>query len=48
MALDLLVAGLLDYATNEQSIKSVMKALKEGGDETLARIVKRMSEPARG
>ncbi len=34
MALDHLVAGLLEFATNEQGSKSVTKALKEGGKET--------------
>lgn len=48
MALDHLISGLLDYATNEQGAKSVTKALKEGGQETLTRIIKRMSEPAKG
>ncbi|KAF8657154.1 hypothetical protein AX16_002268 [Volvariella volvacea WC 439] len=48
MTLDHLLEGLLDFATNEQGSKSVTKALKEGGKETLARIVKRMCEPAKG
>ncbi|KAF8555086.1 ARM repeat-containing protein [Imleria badia] len=48
MCLDHLIADLLDYATNEQGFKSVTKAFKETGPETLARIVKRMCEPARG
>ncbi|EPS97815.1 hypothetical protein FOMPIDRAFT_1127713 [Fomitopsis schrenkii] len=48
MALDHLLAGLLEYATNEQGVKSVTKALKEGGKETLDRIIKRMCEPAKG
>jgi pumilio RNA-binding family len=48
MALDHLIANLLEYATHEQAAKSVNKALKEGGKETLARFVKRMSEPAKG
>lgn len=48
MALEHLVAGLLEYATNEQGAKSVTKALKEGGKETLDRIISRMCEPARG
>ncbi|OBZ78979.1 Meiotic coiled-coil protein 2 [Grifola frondosa] len=47
MALEHLLAGLLDYATNEQGIKSITKALKEGGKETLDRIIKRMCEPAK-
>lgn len=48
MALDHLLGGLLEYATNEQGVKSVTKALKEGGKETLDRIIKRMCEPAKG
>ena len=48
MALDHLLAGLLEYATNEQGVKSVTKALKEGGKETLDKIIKRMCEPAKG
>ncbi|KDQ62957.1 hypothetical protein JAAARDRAFT_188590 [Jaapia argillacea MUCL 33604] len=48
MALDHLLLGLLDYATNEQGAKSVTKALKEGGKDTLDRIIKRMCEPAKG
>lgn len=48
MALDHLLDGLLEYATNEQGSKSVTKALKEGGQDTLNRIIKRMCEPAKG
>lgn len=48
MCLDHLITDLLDYATNEQGFKSVIKAFKETGPETLARIVKRMCEPAKG
>ncbi|KAF9225153.1 ARM repeat-containing protein [Gyrodon lividus] len=48
MCLDHLIADLLDYATNEQGFKSVTKAFKETGPETLGRIVKRMCEPAKG
>ena len=48
MALDHLVSGLLEYATSEQGAKSVTKALKEGGKETLNRVIKRMCEPAKG
>ncbi|KAI8990498.1 ARM repeat-containing protein [Trametes punicea] len=47
MALGHLLAGLLEYATNEQGIKSIMKALKEGGKDTLDRIIRRMCEPAK-
>ncbi|KAJ7074603.1 armadillo-type protein [Mycena amicta] len=48
MALEHLLAGLLDFATNEQGSKSVVKALKEGGTDTLDKVVKRMCEPAKG
>ncbi|CAL1694703.1 unnamed protein product [Somion occarium] len=48
MALDHIISGLLEYATNEQGAKSITKALKEGGQDTLNRIIKRMCEPAKG
>jgi hypothetical protein len=49
MTLDHLIAGLLEYAINEQGSKSVAKALKsEGSKGTLDRVVKRMCEPAKG
>ncbi|KJA28308.1 hypothetical protein HYPSUDRAFT_61939 [Hypholoma sublateritium FD-334 SS-4] len=48
MTLDHLLDGLLEFATNEQGAKSVTKALKEGGVETLDKVVKRMCEPAKG
>ncbi|KAJ3571547.1 hypothetical protein NP233_g3684 [Leucocoprinus birnbaumii] len=48
MTLDHLLEGLLEFSTNEQGAKSVTKALKEGGKETLDRVVKRMCEPAKG
>lgn len=48
MALDHLISGLLEYSTNEQGSKSVTKALKEGGKETLDRVITRMCEPAKG
>jgi pumilio RNA-binding family len=48
MVMDHVVTDLLDYATNEQASKSVNKALKEGGQEMLDRVIKRMSEPAKG
>ena len=48
MAFEHIISGLLDFATNEQGSKSVTKALKEGGQETLDRIVKRMAEPIKG
>ncbi|KAI0354687.1 ARM repeat-containing protein [Trametes cingulata] len=47
MALSHLLAGLLEYATNEQGIKSITKALKEGDKDTLDRIIRRMCEPAK-
>uniref|UniRef100_A0A0W0FE46 PUM-HD domain-containing protein n=2 Tax=Moniliophthora roreri TaxID=221103 RepID=A0A0W0FE46_MONRR len=47
LTLDHLINGLLEYATNEQGYKSITKALKEGGKETLNRVVKRMCEPAK-
>lgn len=46
--MDHLVTGLLEFATNEQGSKSVTKALKEGGKETLDRFVKRMAESTKG
>ncbi|KAK2465824.1 hypothetical protein APHAL10511_001465, partial [Amanita phalloides] len=46
--LDHLLDGLLELATNKQGSKSITKALKEGGKETLDRIIKRMCEPAKG
>ena len=48
MTLDHLLDGLLEFATSEQGAKSVTKALKEGGPETLDRVVRRMCEPAKG
>jgi pumilio RNA-binding family len=48
MALQHLLSGLLEYATNEQGSKSVAKALKDGGKDTLNRIIQRMCEPAKG
>lgn len=48
MTLDHLLDGLLEFATSEQGAKSVTKALKEGGLETLDRVVRRMCEPAKG
>lgn len=47
LTLDHLLSGLLEYATNEQGYKSVTKALKEGGKDTLDRVVRRMCEPAK-
>ncbi|KAF9259239.1 ARM repeat-containing protein [Marasmius fiardii PR-910] len=47
LTLDLLISDLLEYATNEQGYKSITKALKEGGKDTLVRVVKRMCEPAK-
>ncbi|KAJ7189796.1 armadillo-type protein, partial [Mycena pura] len=48
MTLDHLLDGLLEFATNEQGSKSVVKALKEGGKEMLDRIVQCMCEPVKG
>ena len=48
MTVDHLISGLLEYASNEQGSKSVTKALKEGGKETLDKIIKRMCDPAKG
>ncbi|KAF8164415.1 armadillo-type protein [Pholiota molesta] len=48
MTLDHLLDGLLEFATNEQGAKSVTKALKEGGVDTLDKVVRRMCEPAKG
>lgn len=48
MALEHLISGLVEYATNEQGAKSVTKALKEGGKDTLDRIIARMCEPTKG
>lgn len=48
MALEHLVAGLLEFATHEQGTKSITKALKEGGKETLDRIIARMCEQSKG
>ncbi|KAH7100135.1 ARM repeat-containing protein [Auriculariales sp. MPI-PUGE-AT-0066] len=45
MALNQLMDGLLEYASNEQGVKSIQKALKEGGPDILDRICKRMCEP---
>ena len=47
MCLDHLMNDLLDFATNEQGFKSVMRAIKEAGPDTLDRMVKRMCEPAK-
>ena len=46
--LDLLIGGLLEFATNEQGYKSITKALKEGGKDALDRVVQKMCEPAKG
>ncbi|KAF8192858.1 hypothetical protein K438DRAFT_1762159 [Mycena galopus ATCC 62051] len=47
MALEYFLTGLLEFATNEQGSKSVVKALKEGGKATLDRVVQRMCEPTK-
>ncbi|KAI6105978.1 ARM repeat-containing protein [Pisolithus croceorrhizus] len=48
MCLDHLINDLLDFATNEQGFKSIMRAFKDAGPETTARMVKRMCEPSKG
>lgn len=48
MALQHLLDGLLEFSTNEQGSKSVTKALKEGGKDTLDKVIDRMCEPAKG
>lgn len=48
MTVDHLLEGLVEFATSEQGAKSVTKALKEGGIETLDKVVRRMCEPAKG
>jgi hypothetical protein len=48
MALDHLIAGLLDFATNEQGAKSITKAIKEGGKDTSDTIITRMCEQSKG
>jgi hypothetical protein len=47
MALEHLLTGLLEFATNDQGSKSVVKALKEVRKETLDRVVQRMCKPAK-
>ena len=42
------VASASNYSTNEHGAKSVTKAIKEGGKDTLDRITQRMCEPAKG
>ncbi|KAJ7742375.1 hypothetical protein B0H14DRAFT_3607972 [Mycena olivaceomarginata] len=48
MALEHLLEGLLEFATNEQGSKSVVKALKEGEKKRLNRVVQRMCDLAKG
>jgi len=47
-AIDNLVNGLTQYASHEQSLKAVVKALKEGGTEVLDRVVAKLCEPPKG
>ncbi|TFL03238.1 armadillo-type protein [Pterulicium gracile] len=47
MTIDLLINGLLDFATHEQGAKSINKAIKEGGKNVLSRVIQRMCEPSR-
>ncbi|KLO20091.1 ARM repeat-containing protein [Schizopora paradoxa] len=44
LALDHLLAGLLEFSTNEQGFKSITKALKEGNKATYDKFVNRMRE----
>ena len=48
MAISHILYCLLDLATHEQGFKSVSKALKEGGKETMDRIIARMRESPNG
>lgn len=48
LALSLLLAGLLEFATSEQGFKSVTKALREGGKDALDKFVSRMREAPSG
>jgi pumilio RNA-binding family len=48
LATNNLINGLSQYASHEQSIKSVLKALKEGGPEVLDKVVARLCEPPKG
>ncbi|KAI5121310.1 hypothetical protein M0805_003777 [Coniferiporia weirii] len=48
LALSHLLSGLLEFSTNEQGFKSVTKALKEGGKDTLDKFVNRMRESPEG
>ena len=47
MCLDHLMNDLLDFVTNEQGFKSVMRAIKEAEPDMLVKMVKRMCEPAK-
>ena len=48
MALSHIIYSLLDLTTHEQGFKSVSKALKEGGKDTMDRIISRMRESPNG
>ncbi|KAJ7019593.1 hypothetical protein C8F04DRAFT_1276047 [Mycena alexandri] len=48
MPLEHLLTGLFEFATNKQGSKSVVSALKEGGKQTLDRVVQRMCELVKG
>jgi predicted PP-loop superfamily ATPase len=48
MALEHLLEGLLEFATDEQGSKSVVKALKEDEKKRLNRVVQRMCDLAKG
>jgi hypothetical protein len=48
MMLEHLLTGLPEFAMNEQGSKSLGKALKECGKETLDRVAERMCAPIKG
>jgi len=48
MTLNHLLNGLLEFSTNEQGAKSITKALKEGGMDTLDLVVQHMCKLAKG
>jgi hypothetical protein len=48
MALEHLLLGLLEFATNEQDSQNALTTLREGRKEMIDRVVQRMCEPAKG
>ncbi|KAJ7889405.1 hypothetical protein B0H13DRAFT_2341527 [Mycena leptocephala] len=48
MALEHLLPGLLEFATNEQDSQNALTTLKEGRKEMIDRVVQCMCEPAKG